>query len=291
MLIAVVNISEGRDRSVLDALAAACGPALLDRHVDPDHHRSVFTLSGPGADGAERGAHGLTLAAADLLDLRDHEGVHPRLGAIDVVPFVSPARDGASRAHAVGAAKRFAVWAERQFELPSFLYGDADPLGRTLPEVRRDAYRRRFPDFGPKTPHSTLGSVAVGARAPMVAVNVDLASDDVAAARSIARRVRERDGGLPGVRALGFALGSRGRVQVSMNLVDLPATGIETACRTVESEARVRGLAVDRVELVGLLPAAELLRCSPAFLEWAGLEPTETVEARLAAVRTSTERS
>jgi glutamate formiminotransferase len=283
MLTAVVNISEGRRQDVLEELRLACGPHLLDVHTDADHHRSVFTLGGPQAVGAERGAHELALAASTLLDVTDHAGVHPRFGAIDVVPFVSIERDGASRARAVGAARRFAVWADRALALPSFLYGEADPLGRSLPEVRRDAYRRRFPDFGPKRPHPTLGSVAVGARAPMIAVNCELATDDLDLARDVARTVRAANDGLPGVRALGFRLKSVGRVQVSMNLVALDETGLEAACTAVSDEARARGTEIQRIELVGLSPAAELERTSPEFREWAGLDESFTVEYRLRA--------
>lgn len=281
MLEAVVNVSEGRDDTVLARLADACRPALLDLHVDPDHNRSVFTLAGPDEAGAARGAHQLTLAAADLLDVSRHDGVHPRLGAIDVVPFVPLAGTGEEWAQAVAAARQYAVWCERQLALPSFLYGDADPQRRPLPEVRRDAFVRRFPDFGPMQPHPTLGAVAVGVRSTMIAVNCTLDANDLGVAMAIARAVRERDGGLPGVRALGFRLSSRDAVQVSMNLTDLEATGLEGACRAVEREAARLGRTVAHVELVGLMPVAELERCSPPFLAAHELGPDHTVETRL----------
>lgn len=283
MLVAVVNVSEGRDRSVLDALAEACGDTLLDQHVDPDHNRCVLTLAGPTGDGAERGARNLTRAAAARLDLADHDGVHPRLGVIDVVPFVSLERDRPGRARAVDAAFGFARWCARELELPAFLYDEADPARRGLPSVRRDAFRTRFPDFGPRRAHPRLGAVAVGARPPMVAINVELRSSDLDVARSIARAVRERDGGLPGVRALGFRLATRDRVQVSMNLVDLESTGAETACTAVGTLAADRGIEVEGVELVGLLPESELKRSSSEFLRAARIDPTRTVESRIAA--------
>ena len=284
MLECVVNVSEGRRADVLARLATACGPALLDLHADGDHHRSVFTLAGEG-DAAEEAAHALLEAAAAEVDLVGHLGVHPRLGAVDVVPFV--ALDGSDPADAVAAAVRFGRSVAERWDLPVFLYDEADPERRTLPSVRRDAFRGRSPDFGPPAAHPRLGAVAVGARPVLVAVNCDLAGPDLDAAREIARAVRERDGGLPGVRALGFMLASRGQAQVSMNLVDLAATGLEDACTAVRTQAERRGVHVAAVELVGLVPGAELRRCSRAFLEWAGLGPELTIEARLVASRSS----
>jgi glutamate formiminotransferase len=274
----VVNVSEGRDETILDALARVCGDALLDRHVDRDHHRSVFTLAGGSTVEATRALARETVA---LVDLSRHAGVHPRVGALDVVPFVALA--GSTTDDAVGTARAFARWVGDELALPAFLSDAADPDGRTLPEVRRDAFGTRAPDQGPARPLPTAGAVAVGARAPLVAVNCELANDDLALARSIAGRLRERDGGLPGVRALGLRLESLERVQVSMNLVALERTGVETACTAVDELARGAGSAVTRVELVGLLPGAELERCSAEFRAWSGLAADRTVEARLAA--------
>jgi glutamate formiminotransferase len=206
--------------------------------------------------------------------------VHPRLGALDVVPFV--ALPDSIPADAVDAALAFARWVADALALPVFLYDDADPAHRSLPEARRDAFGTRRPDVGPDAPHPHLGAVAVGARAPLVAVNCELTDDDVAVAREIARQVRERDGGLPGVRALGLHLASVQRAQVSLNLVALDRTGLQTACRAVDELARAAGVAVGRVELVGLVPAAEFARCDPEFLEWSGIGPDDTIEARLA---------
>jgi glutamate formiminotransferase len=273
----VPNVSEGRDAHVLARLSLACGDALLDRHVDPDHDRSVFTLAGAHV---EDSARALALAVADHVDLRDHDGAHPRLGALDVVPFVALAEDPRSRA--IDAARAFAQWIGDELMVPAFLYDHADPVARSLPTVRRDAFVRRAPDFGPLTPHPALGSVAVGARAPMIAVNCELATDDVALARQLAAQIRERDGGLPGVRALGIRLASRGRVQVSMNLVALERTGLEEACTAVERLARAAGDDVTRIELVGLIPATELARSHAGFLERAGIGPEQTIELRLA---------
>jgi glutamate formiminotransferase / 5-formyltetrahydrofolate cyclo-ligase len=300
MLECVVNISEGRRPDVIDAVAAACGPALLDVHIDADHHRSVFTLAAP-AEALVEAALALTRAASERIDLSVHAGVHPRLGAVDVVPFVplpstgtgpegtgpeGTGRDGMEQAAAV--ARR---WGERmaaELQIPVFLYGHADPHGRSLPDVRRTAFRERPPDFGPPVAHATAGAVAVGARPYLIAINCELdggsatgLAADLAAARAVAGAVRERDGGLPGVRALGFILASKSRAQVSMNLVDLSATGVETACEAVRREAERHGRSVTAVELVGLLPAAELARCSKEFLTWAGLSADQTIEARV----------
>jgi len=275
-----VNISEGRDPRVLGALSAACGRALLDRHDDADHHRSVFTLASTEPGVTEASARRLVSVAAEDLSLDEHDGVHPRLGVVDVVPFVAltPTMPDV----AVAAARAFAKWFASTWQVPVFLYGDADPGGRTLPDARREAFVHRAPDEGPAAPHHRLGATAVGARAPLVAVNVELDGDDLDLARLVAREVRERDGGLEGVRALAFPLTSAGHAQVSMNLVDLRATGLERACLEVRDRLAVRGAHVRRVELVGLAPAAELARCSEAFLTWAGISREDAIEARAA---------
>ncbi len=279
MLECVPNVSEGRDVTTLDAFAVACGGSLLDVHRDPDHHRAVFTLAGPGARDAEVAVRALARAVVERIDLEHHDGVHPRLGALDVVPFVALA--GSAPAVARDAARSFGEWAAAELGTPVFFYGDADDHLRTLPSVRSSAFRTRAPDITPTRARAGVGAVAVGARPVLVAVNCELDRDDVALARRIAGTVRERDGGLPGVRALGLRLPSRGVVQVSMNLVALEHTGVEDACTAVRAHARDAGADVTRVELVGLLPAAELARCSPAFLAWSRLTPDHTIEARL----------
>jgi len=262
-------------------------------HSDPDHNRSVLTLAGPANEVAEA-ALALARAAVERIDLSAHSCVHPRLGAVDVVPFVSLDDAGPGGLAVAGAVAR--DWGERaaaELGVPVFLYGSADPMGRALPEVRRTAFRSRRPAFGPAEPHPTAGAMAVGARPVLVALNCELTAGDgglaadLAVARAVARAVRERDGGLRGVRALGFALASKGRAQVSMNLVDLATTGVETACEAVRGEVEGHGRSVAAVELVGLLPAAELERCSGEFLRWSGLSPGRTIEARLRAAGTA----
>jgi glutamate formiminotransferase len=278
----VANVSEGRDDTVLAALAEPIGPSLLDVHADPDHHRSVFTLAGPGARDAEGAARRLGNAVAQHVSIVDHEGVHPRLGALDVVPFIALGGTVAERQIAGLAARSFGRWWSETHGVPVFFYDDADPAARSLPHIRDHAFKTRAPDMGPPEPHPMLGATAVGARQPLVAINCVLVTRDVDVARRIARGVRDRDGGLPGVRALGFLLESERRAQVSMNLFDLDRTGVQEACLHVRELAVAEKTEVARVELVGLLPRRELDRCSDDFLAWSGLDAEVTIEARIA---------
>jgi len=275
----VVNVAEGRRDEVIDVIAGACRAALLDVHRDRDHHRSVFTLAGTGG-AVEAAVHALAAEAVARIDLREHTGVHPRLGVVDVVPFVALA--GTQVTAAVAAAQRTAQWFAAEHDIPVFLYGAADAQGRALPDARRDAFTVRAPDLGPTAPHPTAGAVCVGVRPVLVALNCVLATADVATARAIAREVRERDGGRPGVRALGFDLASRTKAQVSMNLVDLERTGLEAAVAAVDAAAATRQTEVLEVELVGLVPMAELERCSRPFRDRIGLDEADTIEGRVA---------
>lgn len=278
MLECVVNVSEGRRLDVIDELATTCGSTVLDVHVDPDHHRSVFTLAGD----VEAAVSRLEEAALRLVDISHHRGVHPRLGAVDVVPFVAlDAGDTAQVERSVTTARRHAASLADRFGIPTFLYGAADPQGRSLPSLRREAFERRRPDFGPPEPHPTFGATAVGSRPVLVAVNYELAGDDIEAASGIARAVRESGGGLPGVRALAFPIASRSLVQVSMNLVALDRTGLSDALTAVRRLADEANLETHGVELVGLVPRSELASCSPELLEWSGLGDEQTIEARL----------
>ena len=176
MLECVANVSEGRDPAVLAALTNACGDALLDLHADADHNRSVFTLAGPGREDAAAAATGLAAAVAERVSLVGHAGVHPRLGALDVVPFVALEDSDAARAAAAVHARAFGIWWAERFAVPVFFYDDADAARRDLPSVRRDAFRARSPDCGPQEPHPRLGATAVGARRPLVAINCELAT-------------------------------------------------------------------------------------------------------------------
>ncbi len=282
MIECVPNVSEGRNEHVLDELGDACGLSLLDRHFDHDHHRSVFTLAGPGPRDAEGAVRQLARAVARTVRVHDHDGVHPRFGALDVVPFVALGPTRAEMERCIDAARAFAQWWSEEHSVPCFLYDQASPTEVSLPDVRRRAFRISRPDYGPAEPHPLLGATAVGARPSLVAVNCVLEAHDIAVANRIARALRESDGGLEGVRALAFELEDAGRVQVSMNLVDLEATGLETAVLAARDLAVAEGTDVEEVELVGLLPGREMNRCSEAFLRWAGIDVDRTIETRIA---------
>lgn len=283
----VVNVSEGRDPAVVAAIAAAGGPCLLDVHSDADHHRSVLTLAGPRA-AVEEAARAVAGEAVDRLDIGGHRGVHPRIGAVDVVPFVALDRvaggvlaDGPLD-EALAARDAFAGWAGAQLQLPCFLYGP----DRSLPQVRRGAWSAFPPDTGPATPHPTAGSCAVGARPVLVAYNLWLGPGaTLAGARRTAAAVRG-----PGLRSLGLAVGDD--VQVSCNLIDPWRVGPGAAYDLVaEAVGRSGGPAgrrratseagVVRAELIGLLPRAVLDAEPPGRWAELGLDPSATIEARL----------
>ena len=251
MLVSPVNISEGRAGRALDRIAAAAGDALLDLHRDEHHHRSVLTLAGEDA------VRAVAREAVAAIDLRRHLGVHPRLGAIDVVPFV-PFGDS-TMADALAARDRFVLWAADELALPAVVYGEG---ARSLPEVRRRARLELLP-------HPTAGAVAVGARGPLVAYNVWLATPDLAAARRVAAAVRG-----PALRALGLPVGDR--CQVSMNLIEPLRLGPADAYDAVAALAPVAG-----AELVGLVPEAVLAAVPVERWEELDLDADRSVEARL----------
>lgn len=260
MLECVINVSEGHDEPPLRAIVSAAGDALLDIHRDEHHNRAVLTLAGEGVETAVRA---VAVAAVAHLDLRAHVGVHPRIGVIDVVPFVP--LDGSTIDDAIAARDAFAEWAGAELDLPCFLYGHE----RSLPDVRRDAFTTLAPDTGPPAPHPTAGACAVGAREVLVAYNLWLATGDLSTARAIAKAVRS-----PVVRALGLRVG--GAVQVSCNLIAPSDVGPAEIYDRVAREAEVT-----RAELVGLLPR-EVLRAVPRA-RWDVLDLSEgrAIEARL----------
>jgi glutamate formiminotransferase len=267
----VVNLSEGRDDSVLEACRGAAGPLLLDLHADADLDRSVFTLAGQPED-LQAAVAALARLAVATIDIAVHGGAHPRLGAVDVVPFVDlddPAAPATPRSLAARAS--FADWAAAALDLPCFLYGPDRPL----PEVRRHAWRDLPPDRGPDRPHPTAGATCVGARGVLVAYNLVLGTADLAVARAAAAGVRR-----PGLRALGFGLGA-GAV-VSCNLTDPYRLGPGAAYDAVAEAARaLAGVPVVSAELVGLLPDAVLRAAPRDRWEELGIGPDRTVEAAL----------
>jgi glutamate formiminotransferase len=255
----VINISEGTRLDLVETIGRAAGRELLDVHTDADHNRSVLTLVGEDA------ARAVTATAVLVLDLRGHEGVHPRIGSVDVVPFVP--LGSTPMAEAVAARDRFARWAGDTLGVPCFVYGEE----RSLPDIRREAWATLTPTTGPAEPHPRAGAIAVGARPLLVAYNVWLAEPDLDRARGIARDIRG-----PGLRTLGLAVGDE--VQVSMNLIDPLAVGPADAYDAVASRAEV-----GRAELVGLVPDAVLQAIDPGRWDELDLGADRTIESRLAA--------
>jgi glutamate formiminotransferase len=285
----IPNVSEGRDEDVLAELRAAfSGPArLLDVHTDRDHHRSVFTLVGTGGELVETLLRGIGLAV-ERIDLRRHEGAHPRIGAADVVPLVPLEQEDEPAARA--AALELADRVGSELGLPVFFYGRLAEDGREPAFLRRGGpkeLQRRLdageiaPDRGPARLHPTAGGVLVGVRRPLIAFNVNLRTDDVAVAKEIAALVRERDGGFPGVRALGLDLPTQGLTQVSMNVTDWEAAALHEIVGRIAVEAERRGVQVAGSELVGLMPAGAAVEAAGAVLGIEGFEPSRVLELRL----------
>lgn len=289
MLEAVPNVSEGRDESVIAEIGAAFGASarVLDVHSDPDHHRSVFTLAAEPQALADALVSGIA-RACELVDLRRHEGVHPRVGVADVVPLVPLEPEGmdvASEA-AIGVARRIGD----EVGLPVFLYGEVREGRRPifyrrggLAELeRRVASGELAPDFGPPRLDPRSGAVLVGARKPLVAYNVVLATDDVEVARAVATAVRESTGGMPGVQAIGLRLPRSGRVQVSINVVDLDRSPLHEVVERVRAEACARDVELRDGELVGLVPERVLEAAKAAGVDVPGVEESRTLERALA---------
>jgi glutamate formiminotransferase len=283
----VPNFSEGRDRATIDALAEALGSRarLLDVHADEDHNRSVFTLVGSEDELVEALLLGIA-CGRERIDLRRHEGAHPRIGAADVVPLVPLAPDDLGRARK--AALRLAERVGAELGLSIFLYGelgaDRGPafFRRGGPEElqRRIEAGELTPDFGPARLDERAGGVLVGARRPLIAFNVNLRGS-LDAAREIAALVREHGGGFPGVRALGLDLPRAGLVQVSMNVEDFEAAALHEIVARVEQEAAERGAEVVGSELVGLMPAGAAVAAAGATLRIAGFDASHVLELRL----------
>jgi len=270
ILESVPNFSEGRRREVCDALSAAAaarGARVLGLSLDPNHNRSVLTLVG-AADVLGEAAFAAAKKAVELIDLTRHTGEHPRMGAIDVLPFI-PLK-GVTLEDAVALSRAVGRRIGDELGVPVYLYESAAtrPDRKNLAEIRKPQFEGlrdligkdpdRVPDFGPSRIHPTAGCVAVGARMPLIAYNVDLKSEDLALAKKIAKRIRERDGGLPGIKALGLFLADRGRAQVSINVCDYTRTGLLDVFRAVEAAAAESGVAVHSSEVVGLVPEAAL---------------------------------
>ncbi len=311
----VPNFSEGRRLEVVDKLAAAVesvpGAFLLDRTSDPSHNRSVLTIAGEAAPILQALEKTVAVAVAEI-DMERHIGEHPRIGAVDVVPFVPLA--GATMSDCVELARTFGSMIADRFQLPVYLYGEAatSPFRQRLADVRRGQYEglkssiaepARAPDFGPAKIHPTAGAVAVGARPFLIAYNINLESRDVELAKRIARRIRESSGGLPRVQANGFWIEERDRAQVSMNLLDFRVTPLWMVWEAVRAEAAEDGVHLAESELIGLapidamldvanhagvserLPQLERLAGAAGFLKLRDFSPMQALELRLEAAR------
>jgi glutamate formiminotransferase len=290
----VPNFSEGRDPEVVAALEQAvrgvAGARLLDTHSDPDHHRTVLTLVGP-PDAAAEAAFRAVREAAARIDLRRHQGVHPRIGAADVVPFVPLGET--PMATCVALAQRLGARVGAELELPVYLYGDAArrPDRRVLAAIRRGQYEglaaaievdpARAPDYGPAR-LGPAGAVAIGARGPLIAFNVLLATEDLAVAQAVARAVRESSGGLPAVQALGVPSRRSGAVQVTMNLTNTRQTSLPQAFGAVRAAAATFGVAVLESELVGLVLAEAVLPAAAEALALPALAPRQVLDVAAA---------
>jgi glutamate formiminotransferase / 5-formyltetrahydrofolate cyclo-ligase len=290
----VPNISEGRRpeivQHIVETVAATPGVHLLDWSSDASHNRSVITLAGEAVP-LQQAVLTLFEAVVPVIDLRNHTGEHPRLGAVDVVPFV-PIEDVSMEACVALARETAAAVAER-FGIPVFLYEEAasSPARRNLEDIRRGEFEglaKRFatpewaPDFGRAASHPTAGASVIGARMPLIAYNVNLATDRLDVARKIAAAVRASSGGFRFVKAMGIRLDDRGIVQVSMNLTNYAKTPIHRVFEVVRREAGRHGVSVLESEVVGLVPSAALLAAAEWYLQLEGFSTNQVLEKRLA---------
>jgi glutamate formiminotransferase / 5-formyltetrahydrofolate cyclo-ligase len=293
----VPNISEGRRAAVVEMLAgevrAVTGVRLLNHSADPSHNRSVFTLAGDRS-GLKTAVLAMAWGAVRTIDMRTHQGAHPRVGAVDVVPFI-PLGD-TSMSECVELAREVGRAIAERLNVPVYLYEEAAPreARRRLEDIRRGQFEGLAakmheadwaPDFGPAAPHPTAGATVVGARRALIAYNVNLATDNLGVAKQIARAVRERNGGLKYVKALGLPLPHRGIVQVSMNLTDFTQTPIQAVFDRIASEATKSGVEVLESEIVGLIPEAALAATSPAALRLHEFSENQILERRLAEIQ------
>ncbi|MDP2052657.1 MAG: glutamate formimidoyltransferase [Acidobacteriota bacterium] len=290
----VPNISEGRRLDVIDALAdtlrGVAGMRVLDVQSDATHNRSVFTLAGT-AEGLAAGIPRLFEGAIAAIDLRTHQGEHPRLGAVDVVPFIPI--DGVTMAECVALAKAIAADVATRYQLPVYLYEDAstNAARKNLEDIRRGEFEGLAakmrqpawaPDFGPAAPHATAGASVIGARMPLIAYNINLATNRLEVAKKIASAIRMSSGGLRFVKAMGIPLEDRGIVQVSMNLTNYEKTPIYRVFDLVKREAERYGVQVLESEIVGLVPSAALTQTAEYFLRLEGFSSGQILEKKLA---------
>lgn len=288
----IPNVSEGRRREVLDACSAAiagAGARLLDVKPDAAHNRAVFSFAG-SADTVSAAVLALYGVVLPAIDLRHHSGEHPRIGAVDVVPLVP--LEGATMVDCVALARTLGDEVARRFGVPVFLYEEAasTPARRNLEDIRRGEFEGLAakmqqsdwrPDFGPAAPHPSAGASVIGARMPLIAYNINLATDRLDVAKKIAAAIRHSSGGLRFVKAMGVALEDRGIVQVSMNLTNYRKTPMFRVFELVKREAARYGVAVLESEIIGLLPAGALLESAAWYLQIDGYRDDQVLETRL----------
>ncbi len=282
----VPNFSEGRDastvRAIEDAIASSEGVRILRSERDTDHNRSVITFAGSPEAVAEGALRGIGVAL-ERIDLRRHQGVHPRMGAADVVPFVP--LEGATLADCVAIAHRAGEEVWKRFHVPVYFYEAAArvPERRMLENCRRGGFENPnlAPDLGGPSLHPSAGACIVGARKILIAFNINLATDDVAIARAIARKIRTSSGGLPFLKALGLPLAARGLAQVSMNLTDFEQTPLHAVFDAVAREAALYGVEIAGSEIIGLIPEKALEDAAAHFLKCENFAPGLVLEYRL----------
>jgi glutamate formiminotransferase / 5-formyltetrahydrofolate cyclo-ligase len=289
----VPNISEGRRPDVVDAAVAALravpGLRVLDVQSDRDHNRSVLTVAGDD-EALYNGLLGLFAVAVERIDLRAHQGEHPRLGAVDVVPFIPI--EGASMADCVALARRVAEAAAARHGIPIFLYEEAAtaPHRRNLEDIRRGQFEGLAeklrdpawqPDFGPREAHPSAGATVVGARAALIAYNINLGTGDLEVARRIAKAIRHSSGGYRHVKAMGVMLEQRKLAQVSINMTDFKRTPLHRVFETVRSEAERHGVHVVGSEIVGLVPSEALFDAAEHYLRLEGFSAAQVLERKI----------
>ena len=284
----VINISAGDELGALALIkkSVSSQKSLIDIHSDIDHNRSVFTFASKNLDEVMRDAHSLISSSFECLDISSHNGVHPRIGVVDVIPFVIYDEeigiiDITSQYKFIDEVKHFANEIYSTFKVPIFFYDFINEEAvRTLPEIRKHAFKGILPNIGMSKPHNRYGAIALGIRQPLVAINVDIMTNDLLAAKAIAKQMRESSGGIAGVRALGLPISSQEKVQVSMNIVDLDKVNAGDVCIRVKNIASDLGFE-SSVELVGMIPKFHFDQLSKEFLDWSKLDSSCIIENKI----------
>jgi len=290
----VPNFSEGIRKEVVDkivySIRSVPGVKVLDVEMDPDHNRSVVTFVG-GKETVQEAAFRGARAARELIDLTKHKGQHPRMGALDVLPFIP--LSGVTIDDCVQIANKVGARIAKELKIPVYLYESAakKPDRKNLENVRRGEFEglresimtddSRYPDYGPRMVHPTAGAVAIGARMPLIAFNVNLRSTDISIAKEIAKKIRASSGGMPHVKALGFALANRNMVQVSMNLTNYMVTSVPKVFDAIQKEADVRHVEIADGELIGLIPLDAVCDIAARFLKISAFSSNQVLERRI----------